>query len=164
MHVLSWVGDTTAQMTESSHSKNVNWLQHGITSPQLRNHHVIAILEANETGGESLTDLLQKSKLTEDNEDFGPGRVRVKIPEELPAPEYQDDRSESSRRPSDFDTPSASEELAMFLTTETSLSRTLTHRLRYQTTNVELLSDDENDPEDIWFPDARQSRQIRVPC
>ena len=132
-HVLSWTGDTTSQLIESTHSKIVNWEQHGVEPASLRNHHVIAILESHPTGGETLTDMLQKSKLVHEEEDFGPSRVRFKEPIEIAVPIDNDNLSvsESSRRLSDFDTPSVSEDLALFLKSEKTLNDSIGYRLRH---------------------------------
>jgi hypothetical protein len=109
----------------------------------LRNHHVIAILESHPTGGATFTDMLQKSKLTEEAEDFGPGRVRFKSPDEIPQPADDDNISESSRRLSDFDVPSVSEELAFLLKSDRILNDSVSSQLKHPF--QELLQDIDDD-------------------
>ena len=132
-HVISWIGDTTTELVESAHSKNVNWTQHGITAASLHNHHVIAILESHSTSGETLTDMLQKSKLVQEEQEFGPNRVRLKEPIEIPTIADEDNvsNSSSSRRLSDFDISSITEDRTLFLRSEQTLTESIEHRLRY---------------------------------
>jgi hypothetical protein len=152
-HVISWTGDTSSPLVESCHARNVDWRQHGIESTKLRHHHVIAILESHPTGGETFTDMLQKSKLTEETEDFGPGRVRFKTTEEIAPVVELDNMSESSRRLSDFDTPSRSEELAMFLKSDQTLKESLGHRFRhaFQEHCNDFEDDVDSDSDDVEY-------------
>ena len=155
-HTISWVGDTTSALTTSCFSRNIDWRQQGIESSQLRNHHVIAILESHPTGGATFTDMLQKSKLTEEAEDFGPGRVRFKTPDELPQPADDDNNSESSRRLSDFDVPSVSEEIAFLLKSDRILNDSVSWRPN-PSRGLKATSDRKRTlgPKPSWRPEQR---------
>jgi hypothetical protein len=145
-HIFSWTGDGTSEIVESVHDKMVNWISHGISHKDLSRHRFISILEGHSTGETSLSDMLTQSKLIEQEpEEFGPGRVRFKTGDDLPKiieeiPPFEDDDM-SSRRLSDFDTPSASEELALFLRSEETLKRSIGFQLRHSA--YEHLNEDE---------------------
>ena len=131
-HIFSWTGDATASVIESSHDKTLDWTKQGITTSQLRAHHVIAILESQPTGGDTLTEMLIKSRLLEqEKEDFGPGRARF-TPEELQ--QIPEDKtsvtSESSRNLADFET-SSSAATALLLRTEHALNLSVQNRLQH---------------------------------